>query len=81
MAKKKSESKFSDLMASRRADAPPPEEMKVAKRNSDEYVKANFYLPKDLYKRLKALSVELEQDMGDLTAQALEEWLAQNPRL
>lgn len=78
MAKKKSESKFSDLMASRRSDAPPAEEAKVAKSNSDEYVKANFYLPKGLYKRLKALSVEVEQDMGDLTAQALEEWLARN---
>jgi hypothetical protein len=84
---KKPESKFSELMASRRSTSPPsnslPDEKvkPIAKSTSEEYIKANFYLPKDLYKQLKALSVELEQDMGDLTAQALQEWMAKRSRV
>ena len=66
-----SKSKFDGILSSRNTRSKP-----LPKSRDDQYIKANFYLPKELHKKLKALAVQEEQDMSDILASVLEDFFA-----
>ena len=66
-----SKSKFDGILGSRNARS-----KSLPKSKDDQYIKSTFYLPKELHKKLKALSVQEEQDMSDIVTNLLEDFFA-----
>jgi hypothetical protein len=56
-------------------DLPEPKQ-KTGKRSDPDYTQVGCYLPRDLNNRVKVKLVGDSRDFSDLTAELLEQWLA-----
>ncbi|NEQ64415.1 MAG: CopG family transcriptional regulator [Symploca sp. SIO1B1] len=66
---------FKQLMKAAKEGDANAEQLPQSKRTSPDYVKVGFHLPKKLHKRLKVIAADLEKEMSDCAAEAIEDWL------
>jgi hypothetical protein len=60
-------SKFDDILNARNSKSKAK-----AKSRDEQYIKAGFYIPKQLHRRLKTFSIEEERDMSEVLTTILE---------
>lgn len=57
---------------------PNPQDTPKAKRNNPNYLRTTLYLPKTLHKRMKTKGIELEMEISEIAAQAIDAWLSKH---
>ena len=60
-------SKFDDILNARSSKP-------KAKSRDNQYIKAGFYIPRDLHRKLKAFSVQEDRDMSEIVTTILEDF-------
>lgn len=71
--------KFDQLFSSIHASKQPSSQTSKAKSVDPTYRRATLYLSKNLHKRLKQASLDLDIDMSEIAEQAIAQWIESNP--